>query len=199
MSLEGWTGPIAYLIVFLATVIEGELVFVAASVLVHLGRLDPLGVFAAAALGGSVGDQLYFYALRGRLRGWLDGFPTWARRRDRIIARVRSHASAMILACRFLPGLRVAIPAACAYAEVEPLRFTGLSLVSSVGWAAAVMGLITYLGPASLHELGVKGWWAPIMPASLVLAFTYWLGRVPVLEQEPGAVRADAAHDYLQA
>ena len=36
-----------------------------------------------------IGDQLYFYLLRGRLRHWLDRFPTWSRRRDRIIARVR--------------------------------------------------------------------------------------------------------------
>ena len=199
MSLETWTGPAAYAAVFLATVIEGEVVFVGASVLVHLGRLDPLGVFASAALGGSVGDQFYFYALRGRLSGWLDRFPTWARRRDRIIARVRSHASAMILACRFLPGLRVAIPAACAYADVEPLRFTGLSLISSLAWAGAVMGLIAYFGPASFHELGIKAWWTPLVPASLVLAFTYWLSRVPVLEHEPGQGRAADSNSYLRA
>jgi membrane protein DedA with SNARE-associated domain len=168
---------LAYLGVFVATVVEGEVVFVGATVLVHQGRLDALGVFAAAALGGSVGDQLYFYALRGRLHRWLDRFPTWARRRDIIVDRVRRHASAMILACRFLPGLRVAIPAACAYAGVAPMRFTGLSLVSSVAWAAAVMSFIVWLGPASLAELGVRAWWTPLVPAALVLVFTWWLSR----------------------
>ena len=79
MSLAGL---LPYVGVFVATVVEGEVVFVGATVLVHQGRLDPAGVFAAAALGGSVGDQLYFYALRGRLHRWLDRFPTWARRRD---------------------------------------------------------------------------------------------------------------------
>lgn len=182
MSLAGWSGPLAYLAVFVATVIEGEIVFVGAAVLVHLGRLDALGVYLSAALGGSAGDQLYYYALRGRLRSWLDRFPTWSRRRDRIIARVRSHSSAMILACRFLPGLRVAIPAACAYAEVPPTRFSALSLVSSLAWAGVVMGFITYLGPASFAELGVRAWWTPLVPATLVIVFTYWLSRVPVLE-----------------
>jgi membrane protein DedA with SNARE-associated domain len=187
MTLGEWTGPLAYVAVFVATVIEGEVVFVAASVLVHLGRLSGLGVYAAAALGGSVGDQLYFYILRGRLHGWLDRFPTWAGRRDRIIGRVRRHASAMILACRFLPGLRVAIPAACAYAQVGALRFSLLSLASSLVWAGAVMGLIAYLGPASFAELGLKGWWTPLIPAALVVGFTYWLSRAPLLEQEDGA------------
>lgn len=185
MSMGELSGPIAYAAVFVATVIEGEVVFVAATVLVHMGRLDALGVFVAAALGGSVGDQLYFYALRGRLRIWLDRFPTWARRRDRILARVRRHASTMILACRFLPGLRVAIPAACAYADVSPARFSALSLVSSLGWAAAVMAFIAWLGPTSFEQLGVKGWWTPIVPATLVVLFTGWLSHAAALEDPP--------------
>jgi membrane protein DedA with SNARE-associated domain len=184
MSPAEWTGPLAYLAVFVATVIEGEVVFVAATVLVHMGRLDPAGVYVSAALGGSVGDQLYFYALRGRLRRLLDRFPTWRQRRDRIVEKVRRNASAMILACRFLPGLRVAIPAACACADVAPLRFTSLSLVSSLAWAAAVMGAITWLGPASFAQLGVKAWWTPVVPAALVLLFTWWLGRTPLVPAE---------------
>jgi membrane protein DedA with SNARE-associated domain len=177
MTWAEWSGPLAYLGVFVATVVEGEVVFVAATVLVHTGHLSGAGVYTAATLGGSIGDQIYFYALRGRLRGWLDRFPTWAKRRDRIIARVRRNASAMILACRFLPGLRVAIPAACAYAGVPPVRFSVLSLVSSLAWAAAVMGLIVWIGPTSFAQLGVRGWWTPLIPAALVIAFTYWLAR----------------------
>ena len=188
MSSPLWASTLAYLGVFVATVVEGEVVFVGATVLVHQGRLDAVGVFTAAALGGSIGDQLYFYALRGRLHGWLDRFPTWSRRRDLIVDRVRRHASAMILACRFLPGLRVAIPAACAYADVSPLRFTTLSLLSSVGWAAVVMGFIVWLGPASFAELGVRAWWTPVVPAGLVLAFTWWLSR-----KEKEKERAEAA------
>jgi membrane protein DedA with SNARE-associated domain len=170
------TSSLAYLGVFLATVVEGEVVFVAATVLVHQGRLDGYGVYAAAAMGGSIGDQLYFYALRGRLR-WLDRFPAWSRRRDLVARRVRDHAAGMILASRFLPGLRVAIPAACAYAGVAPRRFSTLSLVSSLAWAATVMGFIIWLGPASFAQLGVRAWWTPLVPAALVLAFTAWLSR----------------------
>jgi membrane protein DedA with SNARE-associated domain len=179
---------LAYLGVFVATVIEGEVVFVGATVLVSQGKLDAAGVYVAAALGGSIGDQLYFYALRGRLHRWLDRFPTWSRRRDLIVERVRRHAAAMILACRFLPGLRVAIPAACAYAGVPPLVFTTLSLVSSLAWAAAIMGFIAWLGPTSFAQLGVKAWWTPLVPASLVLGFTWWLAR-----KEREAEKAEAA------
>jgi len=197
-NLGHLSGLAAYLGVFVAAVVEGEVVFVGATVLVQMGRLNGVGVYVAAALGGSIGDQLYFYFLRGHLR-WLDRFPTWARRRDRIIGRVRQNASAMIFACRFLPGLRVAIPAACAYAEVAPLQFSGLSLVSSFTWAAAIMGFIAWLGPASFAELGIRAWWTPLVPATLVLGFSYWLGhqpgfdgRTPAAEARPPALPAPA-------
>ena len=183
-------GFAAYVGIFVAAVVEGEVVFVAATVLVQMGRLNGLGVYAAAGLGGSVGDQLYFYFLRGRL-GWLDRFPTWSRRRDLVIGRVKQNASAMIFACRFLPGLRVAIPAACAYADVRPLQFSALSLLSSFTWAAAIMGFIAWLGPASFAELGIRAWWTPLVPAALVLGFTYWLGRQPALD--PRALSAAPA------
>ena len=45
-----FTGPLAYAAVFLAAVIEGEVVFVTASVLVAAGKLDPLAVMTCGAL-----------------------------------------------------------------------------------------------------------------------------------------------------
>ncbi len=194
MSFQDWLSVVwPYVLVFVATVIEGEVVFVGATVAVHAGKLDAAGVYAAAALGGSVGDQLYFYALRGKLHGWLDKFPTWRRRRDRIVARVRTNASSMILACRFLPGLRVAIPAACAMAKIPPVQFSILSLTSSAAWAAAIMWLITWLGPTSLAQLGVKAWWTPLIPGVFVIGFTWWLSKAPELNGEAWPAEAKAA------
>ena len=115
------------------------------------------------------------------------GFPKWIERRDRIIARVRQNASAMILACRFLPGLRVAIPAACACADVSPVRFSTLSLISSLGWAAAVMAFVTWLGPASFAELGVRAWWTPLVPGLPRPGFQLVAGPAPAAKQDgPG-------------
>src|SRR5512140_2789466 len=109
MNPAEWPGGLAYLVVFVAAVLEGEVVFVTASVLVGRGQLHPLGVLIAGALGGSVGDQLWFYALRGRLHRWLERFPRVARHQHAVVKRVERHSTAMVLAVRFLPGLRVAI------------------------------------------------------------------------------------------
>jgi hypothetical protein len=43
------------------------------------------------------------------------------------------------------------------------------------------MAFIAWLGPASFAELGVRAWWTPLVPAALVLGFTWWLSRRPPL------------------
>lgn len=71
----------AYLGVFVAEAVEGEAVFVAASVAVATGRLSYSGVLVAGALGASAGDQFFFYAFRGPMRHWLDRVPSLRRHR----------------------------------------------------------------------------------------------------------------------
>src|SRR3954471_20399213 len=66
-----FTGPLAYAVIYVAAIIEGEIVFIGAAVLVAAGRLNPVGVMIAGALGAATGDQVFFYALRGRIAGWL--------------------------------------------------------------------------------------------------------------------------------
>ena len=61
-------------------------------------------VLVAGALGAATGDQMYFYALRGRIGGWLTRFEPVAARQDAIVARVQRHRALMILALRFAPG-----------------------------------------------------------------------------------------------
>ncbi len=177
LDLAAWPHGLAYLAIYLFAILEGEGFLIFACVLVGNGQLNAAGVLVAGALGGSTGDQFFFYALRGRLSAWLARFPALAKRHDAIVARVRSHSTLMALSCRFLPGLRVAIPAACAFAGVPPAKFSLLNLASAFAWAGAVMWLVVYGGPGAAGRLGLKGWWAILVPAVLVLLFFQWLGR----------------------
>lgn len=181
MNPAEWPGGLAYLAVYIAAVIEGEVVLVAASILVAAGKLNGAGVYFAAALGGSTGDQIYYYAVRGILHGhlrrWLARFPALARRHEVIIERVHRRQRLMVLACRFLPGLRVAIPVACAYGGMAPWLFSGLDLISALAWAATIMAIVTRGGPGALAWIGLRGWWALIVPGLLILLFFWWLGK----------------------
>jgi membrane protein DedA with SNARE-associated domain len=83
-----FTGPLAYVAVYVAAMVEGEVMFIAASVLVAAGKLNPLAVMTFGALGAATGDQLYFYLFRGRVAGWLTRSRAIARRHAAIMARV---------------------------------------------------------------------------------------------------------------
>jgi len=166
---------IPYLTVVLFAIIEGEIYYSAVCGQALRGHLNWVGVWCAGAIGGATGDQLWFYLLRGRIH-WLDRFPRLGKYRDSVVARVRAHESMMLIISRFLPGLRTAIPIACAYANVPPLKFSTLNLVSAFAWAGAIM-LFVKTGTATLTAFGLSAWWGPLIPAALVVLFFRWLGR----------------------
>src|ERR1041385_6210274 len=99
-----------YFGILFAAAVEGEVVYAGAVVMVFLGCLNLFGVLASGSIGGWAGDQFYFYAARGRLSNWLNRFPKVARRRAAIQSRMHRRGTKFIVAVRFLPGLRIAIP-----------------------------------------------------------------------------------------
>jgi membrane protein DedA with SNARE-associated domain len=170
---------LAYLGVFVAAAVEGETVFVVASIAVATGSLDYWGVLVAGALGASTGDQFFFYAFRGGpLRHWVDRIPGLRRRGDALANHVRRNAILLAAFCRFLPGLRIAIPVACASAGVSPRIFSPISVASSFVWAAGILGLIASAGPAALDDLGVARNWALAGSAAAVLLAFVALRRI---------------------
>jgi membrane protein DedA with SNARE-associated domain len=169
---------LAYAGVFVAAVVEGETVFVVASVAVATGSLSYWGVLASGAFGASAGDQFFFYAFRGPLRHWVDRLPGLRRRRDAIANHVRRHGIALAAFCRFLPGLRIAIPVACAAAGVSPRVFSPISIATSFVWAAGILSLVASAGPRALDDLGLARNWGLAISAGAVLLVFVGLRRI---------------------
>ena len=165
---------LVYLSIYIAAILEGEIYYIAMCIAAGAGRLNWIAVWIAGALGGSTGDQIWFYLLRGRIH-WLDRYPWLARHRDAVVDRVNANQALMVLISRFPPGLRIAIPVACAYAGVRPLLFSTLSIVSGLAWAGAIMIVIIKAGPGALSAIGVDAWWTPAIPALFVILFFRWL------------------------
>jgi len=165
----------SYLTIVVFAIIEGEIYYSKVCADAIAGRLLWPAVLCAGALGGATGDQIWFYLLRGRIH-WLDRYPRLAKHRDSVSARVHANEELMVLVSRFLPGLRTAIPIACAYAGMRPLKFSALNLVSAFAWAGAIM-LFVKTGSATLSAFGLNAWWGPFIPAVFVIAFFRWLSR----------------------
>jgi membrane protein DedA with SNARE-associated domain len=166
---------LSYLAIFAFAVIEGEIYYSKVCADAVNGRLFWPAVITAGALGGAIGDQIWFYVLRGRIH-WLDRYPWMAKYRDRVMVHVHAHETGLVLVSRFLPGLRTAIPIACAYADMHPLKYSALSLMSGFAWASAIMAFVKG-GATTLDAFGLTAWWGPFIPAVLVIVFFRWLSR----------------------
>ena len=181
------TGHFAYLAIYLAAIVEGELLFIAASVLVASGQLHYLAVLVAGALGATIGDQAYFYLFRGCVPRWLTRYPSLQQNVAPLIGRVRRHDSLMVLLIRFAPGLRIALAAACAAANVPARKFSTLSLISAFIWATALLALVAWLGPTYLAQYGLGGW-RGALAAGLVILVMF---RVLALYERRAIERTD--------
>src|ERR1051325_4590030 len=170
-------GPLVYAGILLAAAIEGEVAYVAAGALVAHGVLNPIGAIIAGTFGAAVGDQFYFYLLRGRLARWGSRFPEIARRGEALVGRVRRHQATMVLLIRFAPGLRIALAAACAYVGVSAIRFSLLNLLAAFLWAITLLLLIAWVGPTYLSAVGITGWKAAIVTGLVVVIFLHLAGR----------------------
>jgi membrane protein DedA with SNARE-associated domain len=166
---------LSYLPIYIAAILEGEIYYSKVCADAISGRLYWPAVLTCGALGGATGDQFWFYLLRWR-RHWLDRYPKLAAYRDRVSAHVHSSETGLVLVSRFLPGLRTAIPIACAYAGMHPLKFSALNLVSAFAWAGAIMAFVKG-GSKTLDAFGLSAWWGPFIPALLIVVFFWWLGR----------------------
>ena len=177
MDLTHLSSAWTYWGVLIAAIVEGEIAYIAAAALVAEGQLNPLAVVAAGSLGATIGDQLCFYALRGRLSRWMARFPSLERKTAPLLDRVRRHDALMVLLIRFAPGLRIAIAAACAWVNVSPLKFSLLSLLSAVVWAIGLIALVGWFGPAFLARFGLGGWRGAVLLGLVVLALFKLLGK----------------------
>ena len=156
--LAGQGHLLPYAGVLIAAIVEGEIAYIAAAALVGQGQLNPVAVLVSGALGAAIGDQVFFYAFRGRLPRWLARYPSLERTAAPLLGRVRRHDALMVLLIRFAPGLRVAITAACAWVDVSPLKFSLLNLLSALVWAAALLVVVGWFGPSYLAHYGLGGW-----------------------------------------
>jgi membrane protein DedA with SNARE-associated domain len=173
---------VIYLTIVFFAILEGESYYSAMCARTMTGDLAWFPVLVAGAVGGAAGDQFWFYLLRGRIH-WFDRYPRLARYRARISNHVHSHETAILLVSRFLPGLRTAVPVACAYANVRPLKFSVLNLISAFAWAGTIM-LLVRGGSQTLSAFGLDAWWGPFIPAALIILFFRWLASRPSRHQQ---------------
>jgi len=152
MTLEQLIHQYGYLAVFLGTCLEGEGVLLLAGYFAHRGYLYLPLVLLLAWAGSFIGDQAGF--VLGRLKGRLilDRYPKWQPRAKWILVQVAIHERWLLLAFRFVPGVRFLTPIVLGLAGYPQRRFIVYNLIGAAAWSV-IIGLIGYFAGHAASRL----------------------------------------------
>jgi len=135
-----------YFAILFAAFWEGEAVLITAGTLCGAGFLDWRLTILAAAIGGSAGDQIYFYAAHERAARAIKKSKRLSRWYPKISKFVLRHGTVAVLFSRFAAGLRITIPLVCATAGMPAKKYSILNLVSGFAWASFWVAVTYQIG-----------------------------------------------------
>ena len=174
-----------YIAVFLGTLIEGEVTMVVSGFLASQNLLDIRSVLAVGALGGFLGDQLFFLA------GKLSNKAKFLKKLERNVryrkARriVRKYGAYIILFSRYLVGMRMALSFALGVMKVPFKEFSLLNFLSALVWAPTVGFLGYLLGSLAMKLLGdFKRYEAYLIVAACLVAVAAYLFKKAISRVE---------------
>ena len=135
-----------YLAILFAAFWEGEAVLITAGTLCGAGFLDWRLTILAAAIGGSAGDQIYFYAAHERAARAIKKSKRLSKWYPKVSKFVLRHSTIAVLLSRFAAGLRITIPLVCATAGMPAKKYSTLNLVSGFAWASFWVAVTYHIG-----------------------------------------------------
>jgi membrane protein DedA with SNARE-associated domain len=156
MSLAGLIADYGYVALFAGTLLEGETLLILAGFAAHQGYLQLHWVITIALLGGFLGDQFYFWLGRWRAAWVLSRFKRLAPVFERANSLIDRYHEVLIVAIRFLYGLRTVGPMAFGMSKVPVWRFVAFNALGATIWAVVIGGAGFLFGQAMklwLHDL----------------------------------------------
>ncbi|MGE5116832.1 MAG: DedA family protein [Betaproteobacteria bacterium] len=184
-----------YLAVFVGSLLEGETILAMAGFAAHQGHLSFAAVVTVGFVGGTLGDQVFYWIGRRWGRPLLQRYPRLRSRARDVAVLMRRYDAALIVGIRFMYGLRIAGPIAIGSARVRAWRFAAYNVLGAALWAPLIAGLgyafghqlETWLGDVRSLEGGALGLMAVLILGAHLL--TSWMRRRRARRRErrPGA------------
>lgn len=144
--MEHLIATYGYSIIAIGTFFEGETILLVAAFLAHQKYLNLYIVILAAFAGSFTGDQLYYFIGRSKSSFIRNKFRRSQKRIERFQILLKKYDIYIILAFRFIYGLRTIAPFAIGMSGVSVLKFFILNLISAVLWAISIGLLGFYFG-----------------------------------------------------
>lgn len=148
MSLAQVLSDYGYWAVFIGSLLEGETILVLAGFAAHQGYLSLPITITIAFVGGTLGDQAFFWLGRRWGQTLLDRIPHSAPRVRRMNDLLARYDAPVIIGIRFMYGLRIVGPIVIGAGAVSPWRFAFFNMLGAAIWAPLVGGLGYLFGQA---------------------------------------------------
>jgi membrane protein DedA with SNARE-associated domain len=143
-----------YPVTFIGTLFEGETILTLAGLAVHRGHLAWLPLWLLAALGGWLGDTLYFALGRRYGAGLLARWPSFAPGIARVQQLILKSPVLAVIVVRFLYGVRIAGPIVIGASRLPWPRYLLLNACGALLWSACWLGVGYALGAAAERLIG---------------------------------------------
>jgi len=166
-----WLKEYGYIVLFGWSILEGELGLVMAGIMSHTGDMVLPIALIVGALGGFVGDQIYFYI--GRYNKNYIYTKLHAQRRKFAIAHLllKKYGWPIIFVQRYMYGMRTVIPMAIGLTKYSARDFAIINFISAIFWASLTIIPAYYFGEELLKLLAwIKAHWYFAVPLVLTIA-----------------------------
>jgi membrane protein DedA with SNARE-associated domain len=141
LDLPGLIDSYGYLAVVVGAFLEGETILALAGLAAYRKYLDFKIVVVLALFAGFAGDQFYFFLGRFKGQQILQRFPDALERAIRFDALLARWHAPLIVAIRFMYGLRIAGPVLLGMGRVPAWKFMQFNFVGACIWAPLNAGL----------------------------------------------------------
>jgi len=169
-----------YPILFIWSMMEGEIGLVMAGLLAHTGHMNVGIAIFVAGIGGFVGDQFWFYIGRYNKKYTLNYFRTHRRKVALAHLLLKKHGWPIIFIQRYLYGLRTIIPMAIGTTRYDKRKFAFINLMSAFAWAAITILLTYFLGDVilkTLHYMKAHWYFAAPFVVAMLGGFYYYVNK----------------------
>lgn len=177
-NLEQYIRVYGYLGIVVWAFLGGEECVIIASLLASKGFFSLPGVILASAIGGALGDQVYFYLAYKYGKSILRGSARAGRAYARAKELVEKYGVAVVLPSRFLVGLRITVSVVCGLFRIPPLTYSVLNCISALVWASLYGTLAYYSGRAARGRIStMSGGWLWVIGLLLIGGYACWRTR----------------------
>ena len=178
-TVQQFIAQYGYWVVFLASMIEGESIVIAASILASQGRMDIYKVVALVFTGTLLADQGMFFV--GRFWGskLLRRYPVLTEKSARIFDFLKRYNTAFIMVFRFIYGIRIMSPIVIGMSGVEVRHFVILNFFAAVLWTGLSCGAGYFLGDVVLGALSKSQHvWRYVLGVVIIIFVLWFLRKV---------------------